>query len=154
MKKLKFWSNKPRCKECGCSPCMCAMPGFVTYKGYTEAQALLSVGKGWAKLINDLFANLPAGTKVVQVKEKFGGLRFYVDHAEEDYHKQIEIAETKSYHICEECGTEENVTCEGGWLITLCPACRANRNKPNNGSLSMLDLILGNENHQDTTEED
>src|SRR3990167_9640642 len=34
------------CGNCGCAPCMCGAPGFVTYRGYTRSQAKHSVGKG------------------------------------------------------------------------------------------------------------
>lgn len=61
----------------------------------------------------------------VQVKEKFGGLRFYVDGASSEIYAMISFAENMSYHICEQCGTTTNVTTGGkGWISTLCDSCR------------------------------
>lgn len=56
-----------------------------------------------------------------QVKEKFGGLRFYVNGGNDRVWDIIGTAESLSYHVCEECGTMKNVmtyTC--GWNRTLC----------------------------------
>lgn len=39
-----------------------------------------------------------------QVKEKFGGLRFYVDSATDEHYNYINFAESMSYKICEKCG--------------------------------------------------
>lgn len=55
----------------------------------------------------------------VQVKEKFGGLRFYVDRASEKHYNYITFAESMSYHICEECGSPGK-TYTDGWHMTLC----------------------------------
>jgi hypothetical protein len=61
-----------------------------------------------------------------QVKEKFGGLRFYVSGADDHVDGMIALAETLSYHICEHCGVmDETVVCTGkGWVQTLCMKCR------------------------------
>lgn len=62
--------------------------------------------------------NIPV---VAQVKEKFGGLRFYVHGATEEHYNYIEFAENFSYRICEECGTTHDVmTYNCGWMKTLC----------------------------------
>ncbi len=59
---------------------------------------------------------------VFQVKEKFGGLRFYVDGAATvKQFEYINFAENFSYRICEECGTMKDVMTYGiGWNKTLC----------------------------------
>ena len=93
-------------------------------------------GDGWYDLIDDLSAKLEAeivklkenGTATdvlpvaAQVKEKFGGLRIYVDFATEEMYDMIDEAEKKSYTICEECGAEGKVR-SGGWIRTLCDDC-------------------------------
>lgn len=61
---------------------------------------------------------------VAQVKEKFGGLRFYLDGANEEQYSIAMQGEHFSYMICESCGTTQNVSTEGGWLKTLCSNCR------------------------------
>jgi rubrerythrin len=89
----------------------------------------LAVGDGWYALLDKLMADImaqPSGDEVValQIKEKFGGLRFYYNHGTEEIHKLIDKAENDSYHICEECGlvSEEPLTTHNGhgWIVTLC----------------------------------
>jgi hypothetical protein len=55
----------------------------------------------------------------VQVKEKFGGLRFYVQAATDKHYQYITFAESMSYHTCEECGAPGK-TYTDGWHTTLC----------------------------------
>jgi len=64
----------------------------------------------------------------VQIKEKFGGLRIYVnssDLMEEDYKKVMKIirnAEDKSYKTCETCGKEGRLR-RKGWMTVECDEC-------------------------------
>jgi hypothetical protein len=55
----------------------------------------------------------------VQVKEKFGGLRFYVQAATKEHYNYISFAESMSYRTCESCGAEGK-TYTDGWHRTLC----------------------------------
>lgn len=68
---------------------------------------------------------------VAQVKEKFGGLRFYVDGPNKKQRVNIQAAEQASYWICQHCGTSHNVETKAhhGWLLTLCESCRLVREK-------------------------
>jgi hypothetical protein len=84
--------------------------------------------KGWYPLIQELIDELnklPDEIEVLQVKEKFAGLRFYVCGASEKADKIISLYETYSYHICELCGAfwtaKERV--RHGWWKTLCDKC-------------------------------
>jgi hypothetical protein len=54
-------------------------PGAVIYEdgGYDLDLAKRSVGAGWHGFLERLFAAKPTWVQVVQVKEKFGGLRVY-----------------------------------------------------------------------------
>jgi hypothetical protein len=54
-----------------------------------------------------------------QVKEKFGGLRFYVQAATDKHHQYITFAESMSYRTCESCGAPGK-TYTDGWHTTLC----------------------------------
>jgi hypothetical protein len=54
-----------------------------------------------------------------QVKEKFGGLRFYVDRATDKHWNYITFAESMSYRTCEVCGNPGK-TYTDGWHQTLC----------------------------------
>jgi hypothetical protein len=55
----------------------------------------------------------------VQVKEKFGTLRFYVDGATDIQYNYIEFAEMMSGRTCEVCG-KPGQTYYMGWHRTLC----------------------------------
>lgn len=54
-----------------------------------------------------------------QVKEKFGGLRFYTGRATKEQHEIIWFAESMSNGICEECGARGKHR-PSGWIKTLC----------------------------------
>jgi hypothetical protein len=81
------------------------------------------VGPGWSKLISDLVDDIFAlgwdGT-IYQVKEKFGGLRFYIGQAKPEIFDRIHQAENQSMKICEECG-EPGELYHDGWIKCLCP---------------------------------
>lgn len=55
----------------------------------------------------------------IQVKEKFGGLRFYYSGGDEYIRGLEKMAEAMSYRTCEKCGAPGKPT-EGGWIRTLC----------------------------------
>jgi hypothetical protein len=89
----------------------------------------LEVGEGWVtlirKLCDDIMAtNPPEDFKAEQVKEKFGGLRFYWSGGTDEISKLVDSAEAESYKTCENCGSKENITSEGAWITTLCKECR------------------------------
>ena len=101
----------------------------------------IETNNGWYKLIETLCASLQWDTDhndypqvvATQVKEKYGGLRFYYTWKETDkeYPKEkyayqegkISLAEHLSENICEECGSMDNVTQTTGWIVTLCNKC-------------------------------
>ena len=58
-----------------------------------------------------------------QVKEKFGGLRFYIDGADDYVSGVISMAESMSYRTCEYCGSP-GISGGKGWIKTLCDTCR------------------------------
>ena len=64
----------------------------------------------------------------VQVKEKFGGLRFYGVGGNDRVWGMISMAEGMSYKTCEDCGVPGK-TRKGGWIRVLCDACNEARNK-------------------------
>jgi len=62
---------------------------------------------------------------VVQVKEKFGTLRFYVDNATKEDRIKIDFAEFLSGTICESCGATRDVSrTKRGWVKTRCLTCQ------------------------------
>lgn len=105
---------------------------FKKYGGHPKDTCMawgIAVGQGWFKIINELCQKLSKfGEEVVaeQVKEKFGGLRFYIGPVKkenyEEVNKFIEEAEIKSMKTCEYCG--EAATRKGnGWVKTICDKC-------------------------------
>jgi len=67
--------------------------------------------------------------EATQVKEKFGTLRFYINHGDDHIYGMIWLAEVMSAGICEMCGTTADVVpSTGGWIKYLCPKCREERN--------------------------
>lgn len=91
-------------------------------KGPIVTSDFFSVGVGWYELIKSLIDELIAlgwDKRVNQVKEKFGGLRFYVENIPEGGNEVILKYESLSYKTCEECGKEGQLR-SGGWMKTLC----------------------------------
>jgi len=96
---------------------------------------------GWYELIDTLCCaiqryadyNISVHKHIVvdQIKEKFGGLRFYYTGGDDYITGLVSFAETMSYHICEKCGTNQNakMTRRRGWMKTLCETCEIERNK-------------------------
>lgn len=97
------------------------------------------VSDGWSELVAILCARIDsilreahgARMQVVQVKEKFGALRFYyrlegVDASTSAAIREaVTLAEAASTHICEQCGCPGEHRTGGGWFVTLCAACSA-----------------------------
>jgi len=59
------------------------------------------------------------GTVAVQVKEKWGGLRFYVSNSDDYINGAITLAESLSLRTCEQCGAPGKLRGRG-WVRTLC----------------------------------
>lgn len=79
--------------------------------------------EGWYPLIQKLIEDLIKlgwNKQVTQVKEKFGGLRFYINDCTREMLDRISEAEKESYSICEECGEPGELRKDLGWYFTLC----------------------------------
>ena len=95
----------------------------------------ISCSDGWYNIIDILCSNLQWNTdknndkgrypQIVasQVKEKFGGLCFYVESATPEQFAVINFVESMSYHVCEGCGSMDNIGRTIGWATTLCSKC-------------------------------
>ena len=78
------------------------------------------VGAGWHDIVRPLVEYAQSnGVTIQQVKEKFGGLRFYVSGSDETLNVMIEAAEKQSVKTCEDCGKPGHPR-GGGWVRTLC----------------------------------
>ena len=62
--------------------------------------------------------------EATQVKEKYGGLRFYINGGDDEVYGMISLAEHMSYNTCEYCGDTKTAKVRGtGWIFTLCDKC-------------------------------
>jgi len=112
-----------------------------------------NTGKGWNELLHNLCEKIDSlykltgiGTKAVQVKEKFGSLRFYTSPSFNEKVKQtkerlkvdgetanaiveilddcVSLAEERSDRTCAECGEDycDKISL-GGWVYDVCEKC-------------------------------
>lgn len=90
----------------------------------TLPDAKACVGAGWGPLVERLYnACDHQGVAILQIKEKFGGLRFYVGGASDSTLQLIEAAEDESRKTCELCGKAGGQRVERGWVWTRCDEC-------------------------------
>jgi len=81
---------------------------------------------GWLEIVSRLHARLLDNPhyRIVQVKEKFGGLRFYTQGITEEQRHLVRAAEKESLTVCQGCGSREEVEMRNhGWVATLCADC-------------------------------
>ena len=92
---------------------------------------------GWYKLLNNLCANIQGyidlnniqQVEIVQIKEKFGMLRFYTNFSDNVIDNFIEEAEQESNNTCEICGSTVNIGNTIGWVTTCCENCSKTLNR-------------------------
>lgn len=63
------------------------------------------------------------GYHVLQIKEKFGGIRFYADTDSDVTSDIISCYEALSYLCCIDCGSFANVRLTHGWVTPVCYDC-------------------------------
>lgn len=115
-------------------------PEFYQYKKYTiiEPDPTLQnnlmafgfeCGEGWYSLIYELLDKIQAivnnnpdykDLRVVQIKEKFAGLRVYLNYDSKEVDDLIDEYEKRSYETCEICGEFGKERDIGHWYKTLC----------------------------------
>jgi hypothetical protein len=108
--------------------------GFYNDRPPIKNANFFSVDQGWYPLIKDLIDDLIKlgwNKQVCQVKEKFGGLRFYINEGSEEIYKRIIQAENDSYTICEVTGKPGKLRNDLGWHTTLCDEEYEKRKKRN-----------------------
>ena len=117
---------------------------------------LFECGDGWYRLLDMLCFQLQFNTdknsypqvEATQVKEKYGGLRFYYIILASDKENKwrerhcgvidgiVSFAEYLSEETCEKCGSTGDASLtEGSWLKTLCKRCKSN--------IGLIDADLG-----------
>ena len=92
-------------------------------KYLTEEDAIQCVGKGWEQLVRRVYnakigLGIPVG--ILQVKEKWGGLRIYADYNVKEIEEVIKEVGEESLTICETCGASAGLVKNGTWYQTLC----------------------------------
>lgn len=96
--------------------------GYYTNRPPIKSRGFFSVSDGWLGIIKRLIEDLIElgwDKEICQVKEKFGGLRFYINTGSEEIWQRIQLAESASYITCENCGELGQVRGDG-WITTLC----------------------------------
>lgn len=76
---------------------------------------------GWNTLIEPLVKYcVDNNVKIHQIKEKFGGLRFYTGEAPAEFRDMVRKAEAYSEHMCEICGQPGELRTNTSWWRTVC----------------------------------
>ncbi len=93
----------------------------------------IECGKGWDGLLEECVSGINAhleahpelqeGFGIDQIKEKFGGLRFYCHGGDETIRGIVRAAEKRAWETCEACGASGSPMLRGSWSRTLCGDC-------------------------------
>ncbi len=105
---------------------------------FSEPYGGICVDEGWWPIIESLCGQIDHYVKwkndqkekynrgegcpeviVTQIKEKFGGLRFYYSGGDDTIDGMVRMAESWADHTCETCG-KPGKSRSGGWIKTLC----------------------------------
>ena len=113
-------------------------------------------GDGWYNIIDSLARVIQGHTEhlkstghdisdwsAVQVKEKFGTLRFYVAGYDDYVQGAITMAEAQSGYTCEYCGNV-GTRISGGWVQTLCTVCHTSQEEIKKKRAAELDKKINN----------
>lgn len=114
-------------------------------KMFSKPYGGFAVGVGWWPILERLCSNIDQHVKwkqeqkekygrgngcpdvyVAQIKEKFGGLRFYYDGGDDAVSGMVRMAEAWADSSCEVCG-KPGTRRSGGWIQTLCDEHEAER---------------------------
>ncbi|SHI52140.1 hypothetical protein [Pollutimonas bauzanensis] len=97
----------------------------------------LEVHAGWTDLLDTLLSRIEtilddipdASFEILQVKEKFGTLRFYyqIDNASDTataaIRQAVEATAAASSFCCERCGASGQLDSKNGWMRVRCRTC-------------------------------
>jgi len=101
-------------------------------KMFSEPYGEVAVGEGWWPIVESLcsqiqhhidwrtkYGNIVPQVVVHQIKEKFGGLRFYYDGGDEQVRGMVSMAESWASNTCEICGVPSTKQTTG-WIKNVC----------------------------------
>jgi hypothetical protein len=101
-------------------------------KMFSHPYGGFAVGEGWWPVIEKLCSNIQhylnwknkesevvPQVVVAQVKEKFGGLRFYYDGGDDRVQGMVSMAEAWADAVCEDCGAPATKKTTG-WIRNVC----------------------------------
>jgi hypothetical protein len=100
----------------------------VNYPYFFEKLDFIECRDGWFEIISDLCRDLDniiseqqdKDYYFEQIKQKFGGLRVYMNRENDAIRDTLQKAEDRSYKTCEVCGIPGKTVSVRGWLFTLC----------------------------------
>jgi hypothetical protein len=91
------------------------------------------IGDGWIPIMRELCEKIQAeidsdpeaykDLEFTQVKEKWGGLRVYLNYYYPKIEELVDDAEAKSFETCEVCGKPGKLREDRSWIVTLCDEC-------------------------------
>lgn len=94
----------------------------------------IECGDGWKKLYQPVIEAVKKYNQehpfdsvlmaIDQIKEKFGGLRIYLNFYTDEIRDMIAKAEEESYHTCELCGKHiDKPIVKNHWIYPMCEEC-------------------------------
>jgi hypothetical protein len=102
----------------------------------------IECGDGWFELLKECIQGLKEvcekhgyDTRVSQIKEKYGTLRFYLDSTSDEMDEVIYRAEEKSAVTCESCGNPGSMNKTGYWMSVRCGECLEEMRKMEDNSI-------------------
>jgi hypothetical protein len=113
---------------------------FEDYEGNPDRVNWYGVPDGWLPIVDTLCGCIqnyidnttrytadgpkkPEQVTCAQMKEKFGGLRFYTNGNDDEVEGMIRMAEYMCEHTCQDCGTTKDLGETFGWVAVLCRDC-------------------------------
>jgi hypothetical protein len=113
---------------------------FEDYEGNPGRVNWYDLPKGWISIIDKLCGCMqsyidnhvtyskdgeyrPQQVTCFQMKEKFGGLRFYTNGHDNVIEGMINMAEYICDNTCQQCRSEQDLGVTSGWITVLCRTC-------------------------------
>jgi hypothetical protein len=101
---------------------------------YPFAQDGFECSDGWYDVISEMLEEINEvferdnieDLSVFQIKEKFGGLRVYLENAPRELHNIVSKAEDRALETCELCGQKGSIDQKASWIRTLCEDHKSN----------------------------